>query len=168
MSVDARLDPDTGLYTKHFFGMLFNHEITRTHRYPCPMVLLRIATRYNPLPDEQRAGKATTSVARTLFHSVRQVDVSAQFGDDYLVLLPSTDEKGGTIVGNRLLKRLRSDYPSQTGESLPVEIYIGMASHSGGPGASAETILVQASEALEEARHRGQNALVNFREISPL
>jgi diguanylate cyclase (GGDEF)-like protein len=168
MSVDARLDPDTGLYTKHFFGMLFNHEITRTHRYPCPLVLLRIATRYNTPPDVKKAENATTNVARTLFHSVRQVDVSAQFGDDYLVLLPATDEKGGTIVGNRLLKRLQSDYPSQTGESLPVAIYIGMATHSGGPDASAETILIQASEALEEARQRGNNALVNFREISTL
>jgi diguanylate cyclase (GGDEF)-like protein len=168
MSVDGRLDPETGLYTKHFFGMLFNHEITRTHRYPCPMVLLRIATRYNSATDDDKTENPTTSVARTLFHSVRQVDVSAQFGDDYLVLLPATDEKGGTIVGNRLLKRLRSDYPSQTGERLPVAIYIGMATHSGGPGASAEAILVQASEALEEARQRGSNALVNFREISTL
>ena len=35
--------------------MLFNHEITRTHRYPSPLVLLRIATRYDtPTDDEKR------------------------------------------------------------------------------------------------------------------
>jgi diguanylate cyclase (GGDEF)-like protein len=168
MSVDARLDPDTGLYTRHVFGMLFNHEIVRTHRYPSPLVLLRIATHYdNPSPSEQ-VENINTSVARTLFHSIRQVDVPAQFGEDYLVLLPGTDEKGGAVVGNRLLQRLKSEYPSQSGENLPVAIYIGMAAHTGGPDASAETILVQASEALVEARHRGKNALVNYREIAPL
>jgi diguanylate cyclase (GGDEF)-like protein len=145
--------------------MLFNHEITRTHRYPSPLVLLRIATRYNPPPDE-KTRNANTSVARTLFHSVRQVDVTAQYGDDYLVLLPATDEKGGTVVGNRLLKRLQSEFPSQSGENLPAAIFIGMATHSGGPDASAESILVQASEALEEARHRGGNAMVSFRDIA--
>ncbi len=168
MSVETRLDPDTGLYTRHVFGMLFNHEIVRTHRYPSPMVLLRISTRYEPSSHTDDAGKLNTSVARTLFHSIRQVDVPAQFGEDFLVLLPGTDEKGGATVGNRLLQRLHSEYPAQAGENLPVAIYIGMASHSGGPGASAEAILTQASEALEEARQRGKNTLVNYREISSL
>jgi diguanylate cyclase (GGDEF)-like protein len=166
MSGDARLDPDTGLYTRHVFGMLFNHEIVRTHRYPSPLVLLRIAARYESTGPEGQAANVGTSVARTLFHSIRQVDVPAQFGDDFLVLLPGTDEKGGATVGNRLLQRLHSDYPTQAGENLPVAIYIGMAAHSGGPDASAEAILTQASEALQEARQRGNNTLVNFREIS--
>ncbi len=168
MSGDARLDPDTGLYTRHVFGMLFNHEIVRTHRYPSPLVLLRISTRYEKPGQEDRPEDTTTSVARTLFHSIRQVDVPAQFGDDFLVLLPGTDEKGGATVGKRLLQRLHSDFPTPSGENLPTSIYIGMAVHTGGPDASAETILTQASEALEEARHRGKNTLVNFREISTI
>lgn len=166
MSVDARLDPDTGLYTRHVFGMLFNHEIVRTHRYPSPLVLLRISTQYDAPAVKEEPDATYTSVARTLFHSIRQVDVPAQFGDDFLVLLPATDEKGGTIVGNRLLKRLQSEFPDQSGEKLPRAIFIGMAVHSGGPDASAETILVQASEALEQARQRGANTIVNYREIA--
>ena len=168
MSVDARLDPDTGLYTRHVFGMLFNHEIVRTHRYPSPLVLLRIATRYDVPHNNETPGTKYTNVARTLFNSIRQVDVPSQFGDDFLVLLPATDETGGTIVGNRLLKRLKSEYPDQSGEKLPTAIFIGMAVHTGGPDASAETILVQASEALEKARLRGENTIVNYREIASL
>ncbi len=167
MSVETRLDPDTGLYTRHVFGMLFNHEIARTRRYPSPLVLLRISTRYDTEQADQRSIR-NTSVARTLFHSIRQVDVPAQFGEDFLVLLPGTDEKGGATVGNRLLQRLHSDYPAPNSENLPVAIYIGMASHTGGPDASAEAILTQASEALEEARQRGNNTLVAYREISTL
>jgi GGDEF domain-containing protein len=170
MSVEERLDPTTGLYTRHFFGMLFNHEITRTHRYPSPLVLLRIATRYDAPPDDDKRRNAKTDMARMLFHNLRQVDVTAQFGDDYLVLLPATDEKGGATVGNRLLQRLQCENPTQSGETetFSMAIHIGMAAHSGGPDASAETILVQASEALEEARQRGTNTLVSFREITTL
>ena len=168
MSTESRLDPDTGLYTRHVFGMLFNHEIARTHRYPSPLVLLRIATRYDTATHNDQADGVNTSVAHTLFHSIRQVDVPAQFGDDFLVLLPGTDEKGGATVGNRLLQRLHSENPSPSGENLPVAIYIGMAVHTGGPDASAEAILTQASEALEEARTRGKNTFVNYREISTL
>jgi len=168
MSAEERLDPATGLYTRHFFGMLFNHEITRTHRYPSPLVLLRIATRYDMPPDDDKQRNTKATMARMLFHNLRQVDVPAQFGDDYLVLLPATDEKGGATVGNRLLQRLQSEYPSQSGESQSMAIHIGMAAHSGGPDASAEAILVQASEALEEARQRGMNSMVSFREITTL
>jgi hypothetical protein len=59
MSVDVRLDPDTGLYTRHVFGMLFNHEIVRTHRYPSPLVLLRIATRYDTPQDKETPKRHT-------------------------------------------------------------------------------------------------------------
>jgi len=168
MSVEERLDPATGLYTRTFFGMLFNHEITRTHRYPSPLVLLRIATRYDTPPDDDKRRNAKMNLAHMLFHNLRQVDVPAQFGDDYLILLPATDEKGGATVGNRLLQRLQSEYPAQSGETHPMAIHIGMAAHSGGPDASAEAILVQASEALEEARQRGTNTMVSFREIATL
>jgi diguanylate cyclase (GGDEF)-like protein len=156
------------LYTRHVFGMLFNHEIVRTHRYPSPLVLLRIATRYDKPLNDVELGNANLSVARLLFHNLRQVDVPAQFGEDYLVLLPATDENGGTVVGNRLLQRLQNEYLTQPGETHPTAIHIGMAVHSGGPDASAEEILAQASEALEEARQRGTSALVNFREIALL
>ena len=168
MSIDERLDPATGLYTKHVFGLLFNHEIGRTHRYPSPLVLLRIAMHYDTPPDDEMLGNATTCIARMLFSGLRQVDVPAQFGDDYLVLLPATDESGGTAVGNRLLQRLQSEYLTQAGETHPLTINIGLAAHSGGSSATAEAILVQASEALEEARQRGLNAMVNYREIATL
>ena len=112
--------------------------------------------------DDEKRRNAKTNLARMLFHNLRQVDVPAQFGDDYLVLLPATDEKGGATVGNRLLQRLQSEYPTQSGETYSMAIHIGMAAHSGGPDASAEAILVQASEALEEARQRGTNTMVKF------
>lgn len=168
MNTDKRLDPDTGLYTRHIFGLLFNHEIARTHRYPCPLVLLRIAMQPETLPIDKPASNNISSIGRTLSNSIRHVDVPAQFGDDYLVLLPATDEAGGTVVGNRLLKRFRCDNTDQSGDIRSLDIHIGLASHAGGPTASAETILVQASKALEEARQRGSNALVNFREIATL
>jgi diguanylate cyclase (GGDEF)-like protein len=130
--------------------------------------LLRIATRYDSPPDDDKRKKAKTNMARMLFHNLRQVDVPAQFGDDFLVLLPATDEKGGATVGNRLLQRLQCENPAQTGENLSMAIHIGMAAHSGGPDASAEAILIQASEALEEARQRGMNSMVSFHEIATL
>ena len=168
MSIDERLDPATGLYTRHVFGLLFNHEIARTHRYPCPLVLLRIAMHQDIPPDENQPKCDKAFIGRLLANSVRHIDVLAQFGEDILVLLPATDELGGIVVGNRLLQRLQNDYPNHSGDKRPLDIHIGLAAHSGGPTASAEAILVQASEALEEARQRGSKALVNFREIATL
>jgi diguanylate cyclase (GGDEF)-like protein len=168
MSIDERLDPETGLYTRHVFGLLFNHEIARTHRYPSPLVLLRIAMQCNPPSKDTLTEDGSACVARVLSNNLRHVDVPAQFGDDYLVLLPATDEAGGTTVGKRLLQQFQRNYCTQSGDKPPSKIHIGLAAHSGGPTASAETILVQASKALEEARQRGLNSIVNFREISTL
>jgi two-component system, cell cycle response regulator len=166
MSIDERLDPDTGLYTHHVFGLLFNHEIARTHRYPSPLVLLRITMQCGKSSHDARADEDNSCVARVLSNSLRHVDVPAQFGDDYLVLLPATDEAGGAVVGKRLLERFQYDSSNQTVDKGASRIHIGMAAHSGGPTASAEAILVQASKALEEARHRGLNTLVNYRELA--
>lgn len=167
MSIDERLDPATGLYTHQIFGLLFNHEIARTHRYPSPLVLLRLTTNQDKTVEDEQKNNDDTCIIHMLTNGLRQVDISSQFGDDYLILLPATDEIGGTAVGKRLLQRFQSEYsdhPKDTGSMLQ----IGMAAHSGGPTASAETILIQASEALEESRHRGPNTFVNFREIATL
>jgi GGDEF domain-containing protein len=166
MSIDERLDPDTGLYTRHVFGLLFNHEIARTHRYPSPFVLLRITMDCEALTSPAQPAKDNSSVAQVLSHNLRHVDVPAQFGDDYLVLLPETDEAGGTVVGKRLMQRFQREVSDKPGESWPSAIHIGLAAHSGGPTASAEAILIQASKALEKARQQGSNTLVNFREIA--
>ena len=166
MSIDERLDPDTGLYTHHVFGLLFNHEIARTHRYPSPIVLLRIAMHSNTSTDTKHATENTSSAAHVLSRNLRHVDITAKFGDDFLVLLPATDEAGGSVVGKRLLERFQRDEYNETGNQQTSRIHIGMATHSGGPTASAEAILVQASKALDEARQRGLTALVSFRELA--
>jgi diguanylate cyclase (GGDEF)-like protein len=168
MSIDERLDPATGLYTRHVFGMILNHEIVRTHRYPSPFVLLRISMDHDNPPNTEMLGSAKQCVAHFLFTNLRQVDVPARYGEDYLVLLPATNESGGTAVGKRLLQQLQCEYLTQEGENQSLGIHIGMAAHSGGPTAEAEAILVQASRALEEARQRGLNSMVNYREISTL
>ena len=166
MNIDERLDPNTGLYTRHVFGLLFNHEIARTHRYPSPLVLLRITMDNNSHSDQTKSDNGAANIANVLSHRLRHVDVSTRFGDDYLVLLPATDEAGGTVVGYRLLKHLQKDNKDEAMKSMSPNIHIGLASHSGGPTATAESILVQASKALEEARHRGTNSLVNYRDIA--
>ena len=168
MSIDERLDPDTGLYTRHVFGLLFNHEIARTHRYPSPLVLLRITMNEGTLAEATQVDIENSAIAQVISHHIRHVDVPTQFGDDYLVLLPATDEAGGTVVGKRLLKCIQGEAEGNLGYSWPSSVHIGLAAHSGGPTASAETILVQASKALEKARQLGSNTLVNFKEITAL
>lgn len=167
MSIDERLDPATGLFTHQIFGLLFNHEIARTHRYPSPLVLLRLTTHQEKTVIEEQKNFDDPCIIHMLTNGLRQVDISSQFGNDFLVLLPATDEVGGTAVGKRLLQRYQSECTDGTRDN-GLKLQIGMAAHSGGPTASAETILIQASEALEEARRRGPNSMVNFREIGTL
>lgn len=145
---------ETGLYEEEVFKLLADYELSRAQRYPSPVSMLHISLNLD---------QATPVIAVTLKQlftgalntNLRVSDIPAQYGNDFFILMPSTDEIGAQAVSRRLIARLRGTRNFADGNMFKFVINIGIATHPGGYGVSAENLLQQAESALQEAKETG-------------
>ena len=140
---------EISLHSQATFNILVKYELMRVQRYPNPVTLLYIS--FNLM---EAASKISTKLERLfvgiLNSGLRASDIPAYYGEDYLVLMPATNEAGGTVVAKRLIDKL-----TEVKEFAAGHIHIGIATYSGGQGTSAEKLIEQAKSAVHEARQSG-------------
>jgi predicted signal transduction protein with EAL and GGDEF domain len=152
------------LYNREVFDVLFEYEINRSQRYPNSISLLNIMI----IPGEENPEiqEAMDSEISTLLNThLRSADIPAKTGDQYLILLPITDENGGRSVCERLLSVFKGLIRSETGITFSVSAYIGLAFHPGGIGLSSTILIQQAASALKHARQQGLPTYTAYSDI---
>jgi PleD family two-component response regulator len=138
-----------GLYTPNVFSILFDHEIARAKRYPAPLSLLVFAiVEPAPIISDQLLEVIEIKVAQTLNSKLRRTDLPTRNSDEFLILLPNTDEVGAKIVIQRLLDTLPSAIVNPPGDQIELKFKVGFASHSGGSSISANYLRMQAASSL--------------------
>ncbi len=154
------------LYDENVFRALMEFEVTRSRRYPSPLSLLRIGL---ALVNSTQAEieNAPAALATMLNMRLRQADIPARLGDEFLVLMPNTNEIGARAVCDRLLRITLGTQHTPLGFTTRVTICIGLASHKGGPGIDAETLMSQAEAALKQARALGPQTYRAFSDTMP-
>jgi diguanylate cyclase (GGDEF)-like protein len=103
------------------------------------------------------------AVARAIAASIRQLDVVGRYGgEEFIVLLPATDEEGGLVVAKRVVSRVAAlAIGDASGTRIPVTISVGLATHGSrwqSPG--IKSLLVAADKALYAAKEGGRNRAV--------
>jgi GGDEF domain-containing protein len=161
MNINIHKISDTGLYHEEVFKILTEYELARAQRYPNPITLLHIALNLETAKPEMLS-RLKQLFAGILNTSLRVSDIPAHHGADFLVLLPMTDGIGGQAVAQRLITRLKGTRDLTEGIKFKFTIHIGISSHPGGQGISAETLMVQAETALKEANKQGPEASVLY------
>ncbi len=104
-----------------------------------------------------------SAVAREIAASVRQLDVVGRYGgEEFLVILPATDEEGGMIVAKRIVARVAAlAMADGSGKRIPVTISVGLATHgSRWQAPTIKSLLVAADKALYAAKQGGRNRVV--------
>ncbi len=157
---------DIQLYNRDVFNVLLEYEITRSQRYPSPISLLNIMIKPNQsTPEIQQIMDA--EVSALLNSHLRSADIPAKIGEQYLILLPTTDEAGGRSVCERILSVFKGVLLAETGVTFSVSVYIGLAFHPGGPDLSSTILLQQAASALNHAHQQGIPTYSIFSDIQP-
>ncbi len=156
----AVTDPLTGLYNRHFFHEIVRREVVQAERYGQPFALAvvdvnglrEVNNRYGHLAGDELLRQA----ARFLRTHVRAADEVIRWGgDEFLILMPRTDEAQAGAVARRLLDAL--DRPADGAPSLALSI--GVAAWR--PGHTVEDVLREADRHMY--RHKSE-----ARQLRPL
>lgn len=152
---EARVDRLTGLFNDRWMTESLEREIRRAQRFGGPLSLIMIdLDGLKAVNDRQGhlAGDALIRhVARRISAALRQIDSAARVGgDEFVVLLPSTDTDGAQLAARRVQHAIRSDAPVINGGFLPVSASLGVAEWE--KGWDARHLLEAADKAMYAAK----------------
>jgi diguanylate cyclase (GGDEF)-like protein len=161
----SMLDPLTGIPNRRCFDAAFDDAWRRALRRKKPLALLIIDLDFfkgiNDMHGHTYGDKCLISVARALGQQAgRPDDLLARFGgDEFILLLPDTDDSGAMKVAQRMHEAVRllaaENRASSLGGRLTVTIGIGIGDAE--PGSNPITLINVADQALYVAKQRGKN-----------
>lgn len=154
-------DPLTGLYNRHHFNDVIKRELANVRRYGISLsVLVADVDRFKEINDvkgHQVGDDVLKFVANYLTSCVRESDFVFRWGgDEFLILLPRTDEGSAAQKSEELAKRL----PTIPGvDQLQPALSVGWATHR--MDAEFPTTLAQADARMYEMKLSGRKAREN-------
>lgn len=130
-------DAVTNVFTRNFLQGLLEKEISRSERNGHPLALMmcdldnfkRVNDRYGHLMGDE----ILAQVAAILKSCLRGSDHVVRYGgDEFLMILPDTDEPGAAIVRDRIVQRMVEwDSANRIGD-VPISLSLGVYHHRAG------------------------------------
>jgi two-component system cell cycle response regulator len=160
---DARRDTLTGLMNRRGFEELFETELERARRSGESLsVIVADLDRFKALNDKfghQAGDRALEQVGRLLDTAKRRIDTVARLGgEEFAVLVPSSDHHAAYILAERMRREIRDSFatdPSQLTISLGVAAF---PIH----GSSPDALVHGADQSLYAAKRLGRDRTVVY------
>ena len=160
------MDHQTGLPNKRNFDERLIIEWRRAGRNNTPISLLVIDIDhfkdYNDKHGHQQGDAALRAVAQILSESLnRASDFAARWGgEEFVVLLPDTDNEGNLLIGELIRQRVESeDIFRSDGVLTKLTVSVGANTYTPKSNCSPDEFIRQADEALYAAKNSGRNRL---------
>ncbi len=161
----AYTDPLTGLSNRRLFLEEARRMIEYSRRYGEPLSLLMMdIDNFKNINDEygHDVGDLTLKkLAEVIKRNIRGSDIAARFGgEEFVVLLPRTDEKGAELVAERIRRDFKKDPVRVDGREITTTVSIGVAEIENGE--NLEELIKKADTALYRAKRTGKDKVVRF------
>lgn len=158
----ALRDPLTDTGNRIAMDQVLQREVDLARRNLQPLSLLMLDIDHfkqiNDSHGHALGDKVLKTVAHTLKHQLRNIDMVFRYGgEEFLVLLSNTCREAAARVGERLRYAVM-ELQCLAGER-PIEVSISLGCASLLPGESSESLLRRADSALYIAKREGRNRL---------
>ncbi len=157
----AILDDLTGLYNRRGLFEIGQRELERAFRFRRPLSLLFLDVDEFKLFNNTYSYAVGDQVLRQLAgclktHS-REVDLTGRYGgDEFVVLLPESDQASSCKVAERLLKSIGEVRVNSGDHEVGFTVSIGVCQNNPN-STNLETLIDQAGKTLQEAKRLGRN-----------
>ena len=157
----ALVDDLTGLYNRRQLQISLDSGVANTDRYEQPLSVLMIdldrCQKINHDYGHEAGDEVLRQVATKVRDSLRTGDLVGRWGgQEFLVLLPWTDDSQAEVVAERV--RGAVSFTAEVGNQLvPVSVSIGVAAHV--PGDKSDVLIAQADAAMAAAKASGRDAV---------
>lgn len=160
-------DPLTGLYNVRHFRSSLEHELERTRRTGMATALIMVDLDHfkqvNDTWGHESGNLVLQTVAQLLQDQTRKLDICCRYGgEEFAVILPSTELMLARQVAERCLNALRETVIALEATDLRVTASIGVAVADANTG-TPEELIEAADECMYEAKHGGRNQVVSKR-----
>lgn len=155
-------DPLTGLYNYRHFEQNLEHELERSIRTGQATTLMMIDIDHFKAINDQyghESGNITLiQLGQTLLSALRKLDIACRYGgEEFAIILPSTDLLTGTYVAERIRHTVETMVIELDDQTLSITVSIGVASYSPTQESTTHQLIEQADAALYEAKRSGRN-----------
>lgn len=160
----ASTDELTGLANRRRLSEVLTAERERALRYGTVFAVMLVDfdhfKRLNDRYGHAAGDRALKLFARTAGDVLRSVDTLGRWGgEEFLIVLPNTDAKGGRLLGRRIVEAVRSAPLEIDGARLDLTVSLGVATFDGRE--SIEALTARADTALYAAKAEGRDRLVS-------
>ena len=160
----STIDDVSNLYNLKHFKQMLNVELKRANRNSKPFSLIFFYLYFfkdiNDTHGHQTGSSVLNKIGKLLKDNLRETDISARYGgDEFVVILPQTDEKNAKIVAEKLRKLIsKTTFSKEDRVTLKITASFGIATypiHSTNP----ETLLKLADQAMYMVKKSGRNGV---------
>lgn len=161
----ASKDGLTGLYNHRFFQEALDKEISRSVRYEKALTLILLDIDHFKKVNDQYGHPAGDIVLKFISaimqKAVRESDLVVRYGgEEFAIILPETDLKGGAILAERLRREVEATEMPADGQTIKVTISIGVTTYNLSAGSSGKAALINAADkGLYHSKENGRNKL---------
>lgn len=158
-------DPLTGLFNRRYLTESLGRELSRSKRRDLPLAVLAFdLDRFKDFNDSygHPAGDAMlVAFARILESHSRNEDIACrQGGEEFVLIMPEMDTGTAQVRADEIMQSMAARDVMHEGRLLPnVTTSIGLATYPD-HGVSPESLLIQADQALYQAKSNGRNQVV--------
>ncbi len=141
-------------------------ELIRSKRYSLELSCLMIDVDHfkfiNDNFGHQKGNLVLKRVAQVILNCVRRSDIVGRYGgDEFLVLLPQTDEKNAAVVAFRIKKVLSfMKFPFLQKKNFSLTVSIGVSNYPKIDAQHYKDLIAAADKAMYQAKAQGRNCVI--------
>lgn len=175
VKIVSTTDELTGLHNRSYVHQRLDAELSRARRYNMVLSAILLDIDFfkvvNDIYGYDWGDVLLKDISEIIKQHARKEDIVTRYGDEeFLLILPNTDEDNAYIFAERLRKDIeRMEFiPDGEEEKHPITVSGGIASYPflNQTDENANTLIRYAEHALYNAKRRGKNKMVQFSQIN--